>query len=395
MTRTEKQVGAWVLAFTVAAGAALAASGYERSIAVYPPQRMPLRFDHGMHLKAGADCTSCHDAARKSPRAADLNLPRHPECEVCHDIQAARAGQETTPKSTCATCHPGFDETVHKVPARVDFPAPNLIFDHAKHVQKKVECTTCHGQMLDVVMATRNQLPKMATCLTCHDGRQASGECKTCHLTQPSGRLQIIFSSGMMRPTQGNPFGMDHGPRFEFNHGTRASLNRETCMECHAESDCQTCHDSLRKPLSVHPNDFITLHPLQARVDATKCESCHRRQSFCAACHERTGVGMDADRSFRARNAKVHPDYRTWVDDATSPQHHGIQASRNIQACIACHREESCMTCHANADRFPIRAAINPHPDGFLQACKAQAAKNDRPCLKCHSPATLASKGCR
>ena len=113
---------------------------------------------------------------------------------------------------------------------------------------------------------------------------------------------------------QGNPLGLDHGPRYEFTHGNRASVDRQTCMSCHAESYCQTCHDALQKPLSVHPNDFITLHPVQARQDSTRCSSCHRMQSFCASCHERTGVGMDADRSLRPRNVKVHPDYTAWVE---------------------------------------------------------------------------------
>src|SRR5689334_21211988 len=251
------------IALLLAGGLALAESGHERSLAIFPPQKLPVRFDHALHLKAGADCVTCHDPARKSVRASDLNLPKHAACE---------------------DCHPGFDHTVQKEPARIELPAPNLLFNHKVHVDRKVDCQVCHGQMANVQLATRMQLPKMATCLTCHDGRQASGECKTCHLRQSSGRLQLSFASGALRPMQGDPLGMDHGSRFEFTHGTRATVGRQTCMQCHAESYCQTCHDSLQKPLSVHPNDFITLHPAQARANVTRCESCHRLQSFCTAC---------------------------------------------------------------------------------------------------------------
>jgi hypothetical protein len=56
------------------------------------------------------------------------------------------------------------------------------------------------------------------------------------------------------------------------------------------------------------------------------------------------------------------------------------------------HREESCLVCHSD---FGTRRQINPHPDGFAGMCKSLAAKNDRPCLKCHSPSTLVTKGCR
>jgi hypothetical protein len=385
-----------LISIAVAAGVAWAASGRERSLAVYPAQRMPLTFSHMQHLEDGADCTTCHDPARKSGLSADLNLPKHPECESCHDIRAASQGKTVDPKSSCNTCHPGFDHTAQKEPARVDFPPPNLIFPHKVHVAQKVECSVCHGTMTDVTLATRMQLPKMETCLKCHDNRAASAECRTCHPTQPSGRLQLAFSSGLLRPAQGNPFGMDHGPRFEFTHGSRAALSRQMCSQCHAESECQQCHDSLQKPLSVHPNDFITLHPVQARMEMSRCESCHRQQSFCAACHERVGVGLDADPTLRPTNVRVHPDYATFVNNTGSPQHHGIQASRDLKQCIACHREESCMACHAQqGGPVAIKRQVNPHPTGFASICKALASKNDRACLKCHTEARIAQAGCR
>jgi hypothetical protein len=380
-----------MLTLAAAGGVAWAATGHERSLAIYPAQRIPLRFDHAQHLEAGADCATCHESARASQSVKDLNLPGHEQCETCHDIPAAREGKPTDPPASCNTCHPGFDATVRKEPARVDLPAAHLRFSHKVHVDRKVDCAVCHGEMKNVGLATRQQLPKMATCFECHNGRQASNACATCHVTQPSGRLQLTFDSGILRPMQGNPLGMDHGPRFEFNHGTRAAVARQTCMECHSESSCQQCHDGMTKPLSVHPNDYLTLHPVQARTDSARCESCHRFQSFCAACHERTGVGMDADRSFRPRNMKVHPDYRTWVE-VPGPQHHGIVASRDLRQCISCHREESCMSCHS---ALSVRQQVNPHPDGFGAACKRLAAANDRACLKCHTGESLAQKGCR
>ena len=378
------------LSLLVGGGLAWAATARERSLAIYPPQRIPLRFDHQQHLAAGAECASCHDSVRGSLRVQDRNLPGHEECGTCHDLDAAQKGEKTDPPSACNTCHPGFDATVRLEPAKLEVPPANLHFNHQVHVKKNVDCAVCHGAMENVQLATRQQLPKMATCLKCHDGTAASKECGTCHLAQPSGRLQLTFPSGVLRPMQGDPLGLDHGPRYEFTHGSRASVDRGTCMSCHAESYCQTCHDSLQKPLSVHPNDFITLHPIQARQDSTRCSSCHRTQSFCAACHERSGVGQSADRSLRARNVKVHPDYNAWVE-VPGPQHHGVAASRDMQSCVSCHREESCMTCHsAKGGR-----QVNPHPSGFAASCKRVAGANDRACLKCHTESDLGQKGCR
>jgi hypothetical protein len=377
------------------APAAGAESGTNRHPAIYPPQKIPVLFSHEEHLKAGADCQTCHDSTRKSAKAGDWNLPKHPECEACHDIQGAQQGKKVDPPSSCQSCHPGFESTVQRAPARIDAPTANIHFNHQVHLEKKVDCKTCHQGVEGVQLATVNNLPKMATCLTCHDGKAASAECKTCHLTEPSGRLKLDLVSAFLRPMAGNPFGMDHGPRYEFTHGTRATLSRETCEACHSERDCQSCHNSLMKPLSVHPNDFIALHPLQARADVTKCQSCHRAQSFCTACHERAGAAIEADASLQGQAVKVHPDYNAFVLDK-GPRHHSIQASRDIMSCIGCHREETCIQCHSDVDRGgKAEFGINPHPAGFAQRCKQLAGKNDRACLKCHREETLVAKGCR
>ncbi|MFZ5469146.1 MAG: cytochrome c3 family protein [Myxococcota bacterium] len=406
MNRAQKVVVAAVVALLFGAGLALAATGRERSLAVYPPQVMPLSFDHGQHIEDGAECESCHDAARTSVRAVDMLLPGyslnkkgkrdiHAECESCHDIEAARkSGKEVDPPAKCEVCHVGYNPKTPKDVVKVQFPAPNLLFDHKVHVDKKIECKSCHTDMLDIGLATRQHLPKMETCLICHEGTFASAACDVCHSTLPSGKLQVGFVQGVMRPTQGNPFGIDHGPRYELTHGTRAALDRKICSECHAERDCQTCHDSLQKPLAVHPNDYVLLHPVQARMDSTKCDSCHRAQSFCTACHERSGLSMDADRTLRPRNVKIHPDYQQWVE-VLGPQHHAIVAARDIKQCMACHREESCMACHATSAANPASRGTNPHPSGFTPLCKSVASKNDRPCLKCHTADDLVQKGCR
>lgn len=402
MKRAPGAVAGIALALLAATGAAVgAAAGRERSAAIYPEQKLPIAFNHQVHLAAGADCVSCHDAARKSTRTADWNLPAHPECEVCHDLAAAAEGKPTDPRSDCQVCHPGFDQTAQKAPPRIELPPANLRFDHKVHVDRKVECTVCHEGVPNAALATRMELPKMATCLRCHDGRTASGDCSTCHLTQArGGPLQLAFPSGLLKPMAGNPQGMDHGPRFELNHGTRAATQRATCMACHGEAECQRCHDALQKPLLVHPNDFITTHPAFVRGNILKCDSCHRFQSFCAACHERAGIGMDADPALLARNLRVHPDPAEWIQ-GTGPRSHGVAASRDLRQCIACHREESCGRCHRGTGQYsgddllaPGKMGTNPHPDGFAQACRWVASRSLRACLRCHAQDKLAEKGC-
>lgn len=62
---------------------------------------MPLaRFDHGAHISE--TCVSCHDAAPKSKKAADILLPDIARCRECHGGTAATAKVA----SDCLMCHP-------------------------------------------------------------------------------------------------------------------------------------------------------------------------------------------------------------------------------------------------------------------------------------------------
>ncbi|MBI3182017.1 MAG: cytochrome c3 family protein [Myxococcales bacterium] len=379
-------------AAVLAATLASASTAGERSAVVYPPQELPLAFEHSRHAARGIGCDACHAAARTSRRSSDRLLPGtaerpHAGCDQCHEIAAGERGVP------CRQCHPGFDESARRRPAAVVMPIPNLRFDHRAHTDRQIECSICHGDVGVVGLATRAQLPEMRTCLACHDGLRAPSRCATCHLAEPSGRLLVRLGSGVLRPGAGDPLGLDHGAQYELSHGAQASRAPAWCGECHAERDCQSCHDALRKPLRVHPNDYLTVHPVQARAGSSRCESCHRAQSFCAACHERAGVGPDADRSLRPTNLKVHPSYAEWVE-LPGPRHHAVFASREIGECASCHREESCTRCHSVAAK-PGGRGLNPHPSGFAQSCGAMARSNDRACLKCHQPGDLERRGCR
>jgi hypothetical protein len=243
--------------------------------------------------------------------------------------------------------------------------------------------------MRDVGLATRAQLPRMATCLGCHDGRRAPGACATCHPASLRARgapLETRFASGVLEPGPGNPFGLDHVPRFERFHAGIAARQRDQCLACHTEPSCQRCHDGAARPQSIHPGDWISTHMVPARQGADRCDACHRRQTFCIACHERTGVGSNAAAPFYdPAIAKVHPP--GWM--APGPAFHGVQAARDIGSCVSCHREEHCVQCHSTST---LGARV--HPPGFAGRCREMTRKNDRACARCHVPGDQAER-CR
>jgi hypothetical protein len=357
-----------------------ARAGETRSLAVYPEQEMALRFGHARHLRLeGVGCSTCHERIAGSESASDRNLPAQARCEACHRIEAARAGEKVSPPSACQDCHPGFDWTVHPAPRPSRLPAPNLHFSHRAHLARGAGCADCHGAMEEVERASRAQLPGMASCLRCHDGRKASADCATCHPTSLRARgapIETRFPSGELKPGPGDPFGLDHGPRFERFHALLGAGQRQRCMACHAEPWCQRCHDGALRPQSIHPGDFLSTHMVPARQEAERCDACHRRQTFCVACHERTGVGRNAGAPFYDPGlAQVHPP--GWM--AAGPAFHGVEAARNIGNCASCHREEQCVQCHSTTT---LGARV--HPPGFPGRCREMRRKNDRACQKCH-----------
>lgn len=355
----------------------------DRSFAIYPRQVIPLGFDHQQHLDLEMKCISCHDVD-SSRRAAERNIPGHPVCEGCHEIEAAAAGEETDPPSACSVCHPGFDASAAKRPPAVEMPTPNLTFDHRLHLDRGMACGECHGDLRKVGLATRAQLPKMETCLGCHvQGGKASGECSTCHFTRGGGVLaQVMPGGARLIPEIGNPFGVAHGPRYEREHGPDAVNQRAICARCHTETECLACHDGTFKNLSFHPNDWITLHPVPAKLSSLECSSCHHQQSFCTTCHERAGLSQSAAGLQPTGDLRFHPE--GWADLGPGPRHHAYWASRNIGTCVSCHREEDCIACHATPQRGGSTLGLNPHPPGFAAQATAVCRKNPRVCVKCH-----------
>jgi hypothetical protein len=396
---------AWLLLLALPSLAAAAPSEV-----IFPPQRLPLAFSHARHLQHKIACDFCHEKAPGSHSAADNLIPNEETCATCHPIDREHPERVSKSATACATCHPGWQPGRAVEPVAV--PAPNLHFDHAAHVGRGVACTQCHGDLSGVGLATRAQLPQMTTCLGCHNGRRgkldAPARCATCHLLQPDGTLQQQFPTGTLRPT-GALRGDAHTLEFRTHHAQVAREDEKYCANCHRPIFCLDCHNGVTKPLDFHGNDYLSRHPIEARRNDPDCGSCHRRQSFCLGCHERLGV-VDArtgvDSAFTpAGTRRFHPD--GWADPTAThqPNHHAWQAQRNLRQCVACHRQETCLECHAAQPTVPgVPTApgargkqwVSPHPPGWSgsQRCLALADRNRRMCLRCHD-ATDLHLGCR
>jgi len=384
------------------------------SPAIFPPQKMTLRFNHRWHTTMGVQCTTCHQNVPNSESVKFSLIPVPTTCDGCHGTDhsnpnAVLAGTAT--RGQCAFCHLGYAPGDGNHVAPLEMPRPNLNFTHKKHLAQGFKCTQCHGEVGQLELATRDQLPRMAGCFNCHQAPDSAGPhaakstCTICHLRETGegpihqtaetreasgGRMRTVFATGELKPPQWL-HDSQHTPDWIQRHRQVAAADSQFCANCHTEDYCTNCHDGRVRPRSIHPSDYISMHPIEARMATQKCTSCHQEQSFCLTCHMRLGITMSGPTAAR-ESTRFHPPKATWSDAPVTPAHHGFEAERNLNACVACHTERDCVTCHGGAG---IGAGFNPHRAGFMATCSTQFRRNPRPCMVCHQPGESNLAECR
>lgn len=370
---------------------------------IFPPQTLTLRFNHKRHAQEQKlQCKVCHAAAYESLSSADRLLPNPQQtCDSCHDVDHSnlknvQAG--TDENGQCRFCHLGENAGQNGKVAATVIPDPNLRFPHKKHLARNIQCGQCHGQIDKLELATRDQLPRMAGCFACHNMSgaaqgDAKSTCTNCHITEPDGRLKTSFNAGNLQPPRWL-HNAAHTPDWLERHKQIAANDSAFCGSCHSKDFCTDCHDGRVRPRKIHPNDFLSMHPQAARQDNPRCVSCHQEQTFCADCHRRVGVARDTSSGNRLAGRRFHPPSSEWTTAPRGPTHHAWEAMKNLNACVACHTERDCATCHATKG-LSGGQGVNPHPIGFQDKCRTAFARNPRPCLVCHQSGDANIRECQ
>lgn len=133
----------------------------------------PFAYSHRIHLAQDLACVDCHQGVETGPRAG---IPGISTCMTCH---AAIATDKPLVKSMAEMQAKGLDFAWQRV---YDYPREaHVRFEHQPHITAKVECSTCHGDMRQQEVATRQVNMDMGFCVNCHTQKQASNDCLTCH----------------------------------------------------------------------------------------------------------------------------------------------------------------------------------------------------------------------
>jgi hypothetical protein len=136
--------------------------------------RQPLEFPHNIHAGKQIACTEyCHEAVSTGPVAG---LPSVRTCMVCHNTIAT-----DRPRIQLITAmrKRGEDLVWQRVYGYA--PTAHVRFNHAPHIRAEVGCATCHGNIGEGTVATRNVDLDMGFCVNCHNEKKASVDCLTCH----------------------------------------------------------------------------------------------------------------------------------------------------------------------------------------------------------------------
>ena len=133
----------------------------------------PIAFPHKTHLARGLQCQACHAGVDQGPDAA---IPSVKFCMSCHLVIA-----KDRPEIQKLAQYQARGEDVPWVRVYDYSASAHVKFNHAPHIREGVECSSCHGDMLQQTTAVRAVDLNMGYCLSCHTQRKASVDCTTCH----------------------------------------------------------------------------------------------------------------------------------------------------------------------------------------------------------------------
>jgi hypothetical protein len=173
---------------------AVLARSYFLAPTAYPTPTQPITFPHVTHVTGlGLDCTFCHRMATPqalvsvsgatTPEKGDFTeetgggayLPALQQCMFCHKVIP------TTNKPDLQRLVDAFNtgtpiewKRVHQMPDHVHFV-------HSVHINAGFQCSTCHGDVGKMTVATRARDLRMGDCINCHQQNGARTDCAVCH----------------------------------------------------------------------------------------------------------------------------------------------------------------------------------------------------------------------
>lgn len=273
----------------------------------------------GAVADVGVACTSCH-AMKPYGEAQAQGLHVTLSCATCHRTQgrlswvqdglglqrmafSQMTGRVPVGSSEsddgCRSCHRAVIATT--------VVSNGLRVSHKELVDQP--CAACHGGAAHALPDRVYGVPEMEACTACHAASTRDlSTCDFCHVSDE--RRASTSDKTQWRAT--------HGPNWETTHGMG---NLSTCVHCHTQSKCVSCHGVPIPHVPTWPQEHG--EGLTASV-REQCVQCHDA-TWCDTCHG--GIEMPHTPQFMPA--------------------HGPQAQKaGSDRCLKCHTESGCDECH-------------------------------------------------
>jgi nitrate/TMAO reductase-like tetraheme cytochrome c subunit len=314
------------------------------------------------------DCVNCHiePGAKNLAKDKANGLKQVYEKET-NTYTAPIQMPKDIPNDACNRCH--------NIENRETTPSGDLIIPHDKHLAKNIKCVQCHSGVAHGKIAERNVTfksdydkwdktlgksmmsnvkftsPIMETCMECHQARDVSTDCKTCHKTGefPKSHKQSDFKTG--------------------NHGKLAEKDIKYCNKCHqymsnTEIDMGQDVSSSEQFLSSGKAKPQTITVQQYAKENTFCKKCHSQRppshvngwtnlhgplanqgkENCLTCHDEQSTGFN-----KTNNVTCESCHPAMHDGKDYQSHHPISLKGikgPAELCYSCHNRPKCESCH-------------------------------------------------
>lgn len=240
-------------------------------------------------------CARCHQEPGLAGLAAEKTSLWHMAWVEATDRPAAVRAD--VPNARCKKCHVVLKKSV---------VSGGIRMSHAQPEAGGYWCTDCHNAVPHRDAVPVKNAPTMDKCIKCHNDRQASAACLTCHsddvgekrttsiANYPKVQLPRTVACKGCHDLEGEGCTSCHGVEMphpqewmsELTHAKAAAFDKkEVCFKCHDRTMffCNQCHK-----FPGHSPEWKQIHSEGGFASEPTCMSCHTKEMspvFCALCH--------------------------------------------------------------------------------------------------------------
>lgn len=138
-------------------------------------ETQPIKFSHKKHIEQGVECITCHQFYEDK---ANSGNPTVDVCSNCHSAPITESPEEKKLIEDYIT-------NKREIPwKRVYYVPEHVYYPHFRHVvMAEIQCEHCHGKIAEQNKPLKKPLKRISMyfCINCHEKRNISNDCITCH----------------------------------------------------------------------------------------------------------------------------------------------------------------------------------------------------------------------